>query len=182
MNIELIKRSYGHRRGRSPPKIDQMEDKNVEQTSKQVLPSDYVELPKLYNYEEELFANKRIRSQSANLGAVRRYGEPLDPEVSKIIKELRATPVEPTVLDRETDTQDLDQYMSQDIPTVPLPTGWNPINYDDDHSYYERSNDASFRTARENSIKHPTKELNSYIDLVKQYPEFKDQIMNNLIS
>ena len=46
----------------------------------------------------------------------------------------------------------------------------------------ERSDNASFRTARENSIARPTKELNSYINLVKTYPEFKDQIMNNLIS
>ena len=35
INTELIKRSYGQRRGRSPPKIDQMEDKNVEQTIEQ---------------------------------------------------------------------------------------------------------------------------------------------------
>ena len=46
----------------------------------------------------------------------------------------------------------------------------------------ERSIDDSFRTAHENIDKPPAEETNPYIDLVKTYPEFKDQIMNNLIS
>ena len=138
-----------------------------------------------------------MRSQSANSGAEIRNKEnvpTLDPEVSRLVKQLQEMSTveppptsnyrKPTMWDRETDTQDLEQYISQDIPTVALPPDFTPEQYAimRESCMDERSIDASFRTARENSIARPTKELNAYIDLVKKYPEFKDQIMNNLIS
>ena len=187
IDAELSKRSLGKRRGRSPPATQNEEKRIPEQADYDKLPKYSKELP---NYEEELFENKRIRSQSVNSGAVRRR-EPvsaLDPEVSDLIEKLQGIPTveppplyshKPTIWDRETDTNDLDQYTSQGIPTVPLPPYWDPDlpdltqeQYDIIRESYmdEHSIDPSFRTAHENIDNPHEKELNQYIDLVKKIP------------